>query len=153
VGTGGEGGDGEEEEGLGGEEGLVLLAGAAHVPGNDGGRGGAPRRSTPADRAARTKRGRGDIAAGDDVRDAPAPKRNPRGARVGKSGRHGVYELTGRNIRKATLWLTGARSWAGPATGTLISETFPPPTTPPGLTTRRCGGEGGRTRSRSTSRS
>ena len=109
-GTGGEGGDREEEEGQGGEEGLeVLLAGAAlpaHVPQDDGGDGGAPRRSTPADRAARAKRGRGDTAASDDVPDAPAPKRKSGGARVGQSGRHGVTELTGASIRKDTPGLT-----------------------------------------------
>ena len=106
--SGGEGGDGQEEEGTGGEVGLVLLAGAAHVPEEDGGEGGAPRRSMPADRAARAKRGRGDVAAGDVVRDAPAPKRQTggAGAQVGQSGCHGVYELTGRHIRKTTPWLT-----------------------------------------------
>jgi len=104
-GPGGEWGDGEGEEGLGGEGGLVLLTGAAHVPEEDEGRGGAPRRSTPAGRAARAKRGRGDVAAGDDVRDAPAPKRKSGGAQAGKSGRHGVYEITGEHIRKATPWL------------------------------------------------
>jgi len=83
----------------------VLVAGAAHVPGDDGGRGGAPRRSTPADRAARAKRGRGDVAAGDVVRDAPLPKRQPGGAQVGPSGRHGVWELTKRDIGKDTPWL------------------------------------------------
>ena len=77
----------------------MLLAGAAHAPGDDG---GAPRRSTPADRAARAKRGRVASAADDVVPDAPAPKRKHEGAQVGPSGRHGVYELTGRNIRKAT---------------------------------------------------
>jgi hypothetical protein len=104
-GTGADGG-GVEEEGTGGEEGAAVpLAGTAHAPGDDGGRGVAPRRSSPADRAARAKRGRGDVAAADDVRDAPAPKRKHGGAQVGPSGRHGVYELTGRNIRKATPWL------------------------------------------------
>jgi len=44
---GGEGGGGEE--GLGVEGGLVLHARAMHVPDD----GGAPRRSTPADRATR----------------------------------------------------------------------------------------------------
>ena len=83
----------------------MLLAGAAHFPGDDGERGGGPRRSTPADRAARAKRGRGDIAAADDVRDAPAPKRQHGGAQVGPSGRHGVHELTGAAIRKDTPWL------------------------------------------------
>jgi len=112
VGLGGEGGDKEVEEvgpggeeRLGGEGGLVLLAGAAHVPGDDGERGGAPRRSTPADRAARAKRGRGDAAAGDDVPDAPPPKRQSGGAPVGKSGHHGVTELTRASIRKTTPWL------------------------------------------------
>ena len=99
-GPGGEGGEGPGEEG-----GLVLLAGAAHVPGDAGERGGAPRRSTPADRAARAKRGRGDVATGDDVPDAPAPKRQTGGAQAGKSGRHGVYKLTGRYIKKDTPWL------------------------------------------------
>jgi len=102
--TGGMGGDGEEEEGPGGGEGgLVLLAGEAHVPGRDGDRGGAPCRSTPAERAA--KRGRGAVAAGDDIPDAPAPKRQNGGAKAGKSGRHGVYERTGADIRKDTPWL------------------------------------------------
>jgi len=80
----------------------VLLTGAGHVPGE---RDGAPRRSTPADRAARAKRGRSDIAADDDVRDARAPRRQPGGAQVGQSGRHGVTELTGRNLSKGTPWL------------------------------------------------
>jgi len=107
--TGGEDSDGEQgaewEEGVGtgGEGGLVLLAGAAHVLEDERGRSGAPRRSTPADRAARAKRGR--IAAGDEVRDVPAPKRKDGGAKAGQSGRHGVDELTGGNIRKATPWL------------------------------------------------
>jgi hypothetical protein len=105
-GTVGQEGHGEgEEEGLGGEGGLVLLAGAAHVPGDDGRRGGAPRRSTPADRAARAKRGRSDAAAGDDVPDAPLPKRQTGGAQAGPSGRHGVYELIRKSIGKATPWL------------------------------------------------
>jgi hypothetical protein len=105
VGPGGEGGD-EEEEGIIGEDGgLVLLAGVANVPGDDGGRGGAPHRSNPADRTARAKRGRGDVAAADDVPDAPAPKRQSGGAQTRKSGRHGVIELTGRSIRKDTPWL------------------------------------------------
>jgi len=85
---------------------VVLLAGSAHDQEDNGGRGGrAPRRSTPADRAARAKRGRGDVAAGDDAPDAPAPKRQSGGVQVGQSGRHGVCELTGRHIRKATPWL------------------------------------------------
>jgi len=100
VGPGGEGGDGEVEEGPGEEGGLVLLEGAAHVPGDDGERGGAPRRSTPADRAARAKRGRGDVAAGNGEPDAPPPKQQRGGAQVGQSGRHGVSELTGRHLRK-----------------------------------------------------
>jgi hypothetical protein len=75
--------------------GLVLLAGAAHVPGDDRERGVALRRSTPADRAARTKKAQGDIAAGDDVCDAPAPRRQSAGThRRGQSGRHGVDDLT-----------------------------------------------------------
>ena len=70
-------GEAEAEVGPGGEEGdveggLLLLAGAAHVPGDDGARGGAARRSTPTDRAARAKRGRGDVP---DVPVVPAPKR------------------------------------------------------------------------------
>jgi len=106
-GSGGDRGDGEGEEGLGGQgAGLVLLAGMAHVPGDDGGRGGGPRRSTPADRAARAKRGRSDAAAGNDVHDAPLPKRQSGGAQAGSSGRHGVYELTGADIRKVTPSLT-----------------------------------------------
>jgi len=106
--TGGKGGDGEGEveEAPGGEGGLVLLAGAAHAPEDDGGSRGAPRRRTPADRAARAKRGRGAVAVGDDVPDAPAPKRHTRAAQAGKSGRHGVTELTGLAIQKATPWLT-----------------------------------------------
>jgi len=97
VGLGGKGGDGEEEGGPGGEEaGLVLLAGAAHVPADDRERGGAPRRSTAVDRVARAKRRRGDVAAADDMPDAPTPKRRPGGAQVGPSRRHGVYELTGK---------------------------------------------------------
>ena len=103
VGPGGTGGDGE------GEGGLVLLPGAAHVPADDGERGGgvgASRRSTPADRAARAKRGRGDVPAGDNAPDAPPPKRKQGGAQVGMSGRHGVIELTRWQIRKATPWLT-----------------------------------------------
>ena len=112
---GGEGGDGEgeeaREEGPGGEGGLVLLVGgAAHVPDDDGGDRGAPRRSTPADRTARARRGRRDlIAAADDEADVPAPKRKHGGARVGPSGRHGVHQLTGADIRKATPWL----KWRG----------------------------------------
>jgi len=107
VGPGGEGGDGEVEKGgLGGEGELVLLAGTAHVHEGDGGaEGGAPRRSTPADTVARAKRGRGDVAAADDVPGAPTLKRQNGGAQAGKSGRHGVHELIGRNIRKATPWL------------------------------------------------
>ena len=86
---------------------LLLLAGAAHVPEGDAGRGGAPRRSTPAgDQTARVTRGRSDVAAAAaDVPDAHAPKRRGGGAQVGRSGRHGVNELTGRAIRKATPWL------------------------------------------------
>jgi len=110
--------EGEEEVGPGGEEGLcgegglVLLAGAAHVPRDDGGRGGAPRRSTPADRAARAKRGRGDVAAADDVRDAPAPKRQRGGAQAGQSGRHGVCEIEDEHISSDTAWLKWrARLW------------------------------------------
>ena len=95
----------EEEEGPCEERGLALITGSAQVPVAERGRGGAPRRSTPADRAARAKRVRGDVAAADDVSDAPAPKRKSRGAHVGKSGRHGVYELTGRKLRKHTPWL------------------------------------------------
>ena len=110
--------DEEEEEGPGGEGGLLLLAGAAGHAGDDGGRrrrrrrrlggaggrggrmlteddGGAPRRSTPADRAARADRGRAEIAADDAVPDAPVLKRRRQqtgrgGAHVGKSGRHGT---------------------------------------------------------------
>ena len=104
-GPGGKGGDGEGDVGPGGEGGLVLLAGAAHVQEDDGGRGGTPRRSTPTDRAARAKRGRGDVAAGDDVPDAPAPKRHSGGAKVGQSGRHGVWELDDEHIKKDTPWL------------------------------------------------
>jgi hypothetical protein len=105
VGPGGAGGDGEDEEGLGGEGGLVLLAGAAHLHGYAGGRGGAPRRSTPTDRAGRAKRARGDGAVGDDVRDAPAPERRIGGAQAAKSGRHGVYELDDEHILKDAPWL------------------------------------------------
>ena len=101
-GTGGEGDDGDGEERLGGEGGLVLLAGAAHIPDHDG---SAPRRSTPADRATRAKRGRGDVAATNDVPDASVPKRYRGGAQVGPSGRHGVDELTGKTVVKATPWL------------------------------------------------
>ena len=91
-----------EEEG-----GLVLLAGAAHVADQEeGGSGGAPRRSTPADRAARVKRGRAIVAAVDDVADAPAPKRHRGGAQVGPSGRHGVYERTEEWISMGTSCLT-----------------------------------------------
>ena len=91
-----------EEEG-----GLVLLAGAAHVADQEeGGSGGAPRRSTPADRAARAKRGRAIVAAVDDVADAPAPKRHRGGAQVGPSGRHGVYERTEEWISMGTSCLT-----------------------------------------------
>ena len=106
-GQGGEGGDGEQgSEGLlGGEVGLVLLVGLAHVPGGDGDCGGGPRRSTPADRAARAKRGRGDVAAADDVPVAPALKRQRGGVKVGPSGRHGVSAVTGTSLRKHTPWL------------------------------------------------
>ena len=102
-GLAGEGGDGDEgEQRPAGEGGLLLLAGAAQIPDDEG---GAPRRSTPADRAARAKRGRGDAAAGDVVPDAPAPKRQSGGAQVGESGRHGVTELTGAMISQDTPWL------------------------------------------------
>ena len=109
--TAGDGGDGEGEQRPGGEGGL--LVGAAHVPEDDGGRGGgvrAPRRSTPADRAARAKQGRGDVAADVGV-DASSPKRKSGGAHQGgESGRHGVYELTEKFLSKATPWLEwGAR--------------------------------------------
>jgi len=111
-------GEGEEEEeegpgeqgcdrkgGEGGGEGVVeLLAGVAQVPGSDRGGEDAPRRSTPADRAARAKRGRGDFAADDVVPDVPAPKRRSGGARVGPSGRHGIHERIGRDIGKVTPW-------------------------------------------------
>ena len=99
-----EGGDGEGGgQGLGGEGGMELLA--AHVPEDDGGYGGAPSRSNPAGRAARAKRGRGDVASADDVPDAPAPKRRHGGVHVGPSGRHGVDELDDEHIKKATPWL------------------------------------------------
>jgi len=91
-----------------GERGLLLLlAEEAHVQEEDGGRGGAPRGSTPVvDRMARATRGRSDVdAAAADVPDAPAPKRRGGGTQVGRSGRHGVNELTGRAIRKAKPWL------------------------------------------------
>jgi len=100
--AGGEGGEGEGEEGPGGQGGLVMVAGAAHVPGANVERGGALRRSTPADLADRVKRARGDDAAADEVPDAPAPKRNQGGRQVGKFGRHGVRELTGKAFSKAT---------------------------------------------------
>ena len=105
---GGQGGDREGEEGPGGEGpgGLGLISRAAHVPLDDGGRGGAPRRSTFADRAARAKRGRRDVAAADDLPDAPPLKWRPGGARAGQSGRHGVTELTGKSIREDTPSLT-----------------------------------------------
>ena len=125
VGPGGEVGDGEEEERLGGQgRGLVPLAGAAHVPEGDGERGGAPRRSTPADRAARAKRGRTEIVSDDDEPDAPAPKRHPGGAQVGKSGRHGVYELTERYIRKDTPWLEWRAELQLPGNTTLQLGVF-----------------------------
>jgi len=140
VGPGGEGGDGEED-GLGGEGGLVLLTGAAHMPGDDGGHGGAPHRSTAAERAARAKRGRGDITAGD-VPDAPAPKRKSGGARVGPSGRYGVYNIENMHISKDTPWLKW-RNCTCLARQPTLSTTLPMWTTPPGLTTRKFGGAGG----------
>ena len=83
----------------------MLLVGAAQVREDGEGRGRAPRRSTPADRVARAKRGRSDVAAGDDVPGAHPPKRHRAGAHTRKSGRHGVYELGDEHIRKATPWL------------------------------------------------
>jgi len=130
-------GEGEEEEGPGeqgcdgegdgegGEGGLELLAGAAHVPGDDRGGEGAPRRSTPADRAARVKRGRGDVAADDVVPEVPAPKRRSGGACVGPSGRHGVHERTGRDIGKATPWLKWCAELSLPGAKTLGLGLFP----------------------------
>ena len=51
-------------------------------------------------------------AADDVVSDAPVLKRHHGGVQVGPSGRHGVSELTGKFIRKATPWLkqNGART-------------------------------------------
>jgi len=79
----------------------VLLPGAAHVPEDDGGRGGAPRQSHL--RTAwlgRARRGRNNVA------DTPAPKRQTglleARIQVGKSGRHGVNELKYENIKKDT---------------------------------------------------
>jgi len=116
-------GDGEgEEEGPAGEVGLVLLAAAAHVPADDGERGGGLRRSIPADRAARAKRGRGDNAADDAVPDAPPMKRISGGAQVGKSGRHGVHELI---ICKATPWLKWRALLSMPGNKLLELGNFP----------------------------
>jgi len=145
VGTGGEGGDGEGGERTGGKGGLGLLAAAAHVTGDDGERGGAPRRSTPADRAARAKRGQNDITA-DAVPEAPPPKRINGGAQARSYGRHGVTELTGASIRKATPWLKWRADMHLTGHGTLqLGHTRPliPPTMLPGLTTRRFGDAGG----------
>ena len=135
VGPGGAGRDREDEEGLDGEErlggegGLALLAAAAapaaHVPGDDGGRGGAPRRSTPADRTARAKRGRTEIAADNDVPVAPAPKRRRAGAQVGKSGLHGVYELDDEHIKKDTPWLKWRVQLSLPGHTSLLFGFFP----------------------------
>ena len=108
VGPGWEGSDGEEGgEGPRGERGLLLLAGGGWGGARLGGPRGTRRGTTRnAERAARAKRGRGDVAAGgNDVPDAPALKRQHGGARVGQSGRHGVYQLTGRNLGKDTPWL------------------------------------------------
>ena len=87
------------------EGGLELPAGERDVDVEWGG-GGAPRRSTPADRAARAKRGRGDSAVANEVvPGAPPPKRQQGCMQVGKSGRHGVTELDYKHTNKATPWL------------------------------------------------
>jgi len=86
---------------------------------------GAPADGVPPPPEQGVRRGRGDSAAADDVPDAPAPKRRSGGARVGKSGRHGVYELTGIYIRKDTPWLTWRAELCQPGEAHLQLGLFP----------------------------